>query len=428
VSSDTTLRVGPVCISTFPRGIDDDFLSVFRDDMVVAWEDPVDEYSCPIGEGPGEPEPDRLMVAMEFAAPGPVIAQRLDLMGFTPGATRAILDKELAKKRPRKGDSGCVPWTSQDWIAALASSADDPEAVFWQAGTRPWLFHVLEELDACVALRVALLAFPESDVTLDLPTSELADWLYRSSFGKIASHSRTTLSRISAMRAPIIVLTEGTTDAEFITAAIDVLYPHLNDVIRCLDYDQKPESGASAVVKMARAFAAAGISNRVVAIFDNDAAGISELRTLDRKDRKKLPRHIRACAYPHLPLAEWYPALPAVGSGTSPGTIEYANVNGSGAGIELYLGEDVLTGPDGQLRPLEWRPITGAHGPLQGRVTGKNAIQKAFRKKYRLAKSDHDLVSSQDWSGMQLIIGAIRAAAQEAFSDGPPAYRVMVDL
>lgn len=87
----------------------------------------------------------------------------------------------------------------------------------------------------------------------------------------------------------------------------------------------------------------------------------------------------------------------------------------------------MLTGPDGQLRPLGWRSITGACGTtLQGRVTGKNAIQEAFRKKYLLAKSDPDLVSGQDWSGMRLIIGAIRAAAQEAFSDWPPAYRVMV--
>lgn len=78
---------------------------------------------------------------------------------------------------------------------------------------------------------------------------------------------------------------------------------------------------------MARAFAAAGISNRVVAIFDNDAVGIRELRALDRKE---LPRHIRACTYPPLPLAERYPTLRPAGRGTSPWTIEYADVNGSG--------------------------------------------------------------------------------------------------
>lgn len=160
VGSDVTLRVGPVCISTFPRGIHDDFLAVFHDDMMDAWEDPVDEYFRPISDGPDEPEPGRLVVALDFTAPGPVIAERLDLMGFTAESARVILDKELAEKPPRIGDSGCQPWTSQDWIDALASSTDDPEAVFWQEGTRPWLIDVLEELDACAALRVALLAFP----------------------------------------------------------------------------------------------------------------------------------------------------------------------------------------------------------------------------------------------------------------------------
>jgi hypothetical protein len=35
--------------------------------------------------------------------------------------------------------------------------------------------------------------------------------------------------------APLIVLTEGTTDAEFRRMAFAVLYPHLTDLVRFLD-------------------------------------------------------------------------------------------------------------------------------------------------------------------------------------------------
>ena len=37
----------------------------------------------------------------------------------------------------------------------------------------------------------------------------------------------------------MVVLTEGRTDAEFLAAALAVLYPHLTDLVRFLDYERR---------------------------------------------------------------------------------------------------------------------------------------------------------------------------------------------
>jgi hypothetical protein len=86
----------------------------------------------------------------------------------------------------------------------------------------------------------------------------------------VASKAQAKSRDNAACHAPVVVLTEGVTDAEFLSSALAVLYPHLTDLVRFLDYDRKPEGSASAVLRAARAFDAAGIANPVVAVFDND--------------------------------------------------------------------------------------------------------------------------------------------------------------
>src|SRR5207302_6625534 len=105
---------------------------------------------------------------------------------------------------------------------------------------------------------------------------------------------------------PLIVLTEGRTDAEFIAAAVKIFYPHLADVMRFPDFGIKPEGGVSAVVRNVKAFAAAGVANRTVAVLDNDSAAADGIR--HHKD-VTLPDNIRVMRYPDLDLARQYPTL-----------------------------------------------------------------------------------------------------------------------
>ena len=217
------------------------------------------------------------------------------------------------------------------------------------------------------------------------------------------------MRRAAAINGPVVVLTEGRTDAEFLTAGLRILYPHLTDLIRFLDYDYRPEGGVGALVRMVRAFSAAGIVNRVVAVFDNDTAAADGLKILETD---KLPRHIRVIRYPSFDLASSYPTLGPPTADSPQGSLSLADVNGSAGSIELYLGKDVLTREDGTLRPVQWRSFIPGISRYQGEVIEKDSIHTSFRAKCAMALKDHASVQAQDWEGLRIVIDAIRVAAQ----------------
>jgi hypothetical protein len=438
VSSQAEIRVGSVEVFSFRNGIPDDFLSIFRDDMMQIVKVPGDDYYGDISEDLQEGfEPAEFVDLVKFIAPGPVMAERLDLMGFTSSFVRDLLDRELsaseqmrinmAEYMPADYEPSTEPVTAQQWIDEFATSEDDPDPdpALWRQGRRERLTGLLQDLDECAILRAVLLAFPDEEVTFDLTDLELGGWLRNHRHDAIASEASEIINGLSGMHAPVVVLTEGRTDAEFIKAALEILSPHLNDLIRFLDYDQKTEGGASALVRMVRAFAAAGIVNRVVAIFDNDTAAADALRVLDRN---KLPGHIQICTYPPIALAGRYPTLGPPRNGMSSGTTDYADVNGLAGSVELYLGEDVLTNTDGQLRPVQWKSYLSALSRYHGEVTEKSLIHDEFRKKCALATASPEVISDQDWDGMRLILHTIAVAAQAAFIEGPPTLRMITDF
>ena len=191
--------------------------------------------------------------------------------------------------------------------------------------------------------------------------------------------------------------------------ASKVLYPHLTDLIRFLDYDYRPEGGVGALVHMVRAFTAAGIVNRVVAVFDNDTAAADGLRRLEIGT---LPSHIRVIQYPSIDLASNYPTLGPPTVDSPQGSVLLADVNGSAGSIELYLGRDVLAREDGTLRPVQWKSFIPGMARYQGEVIGKELIHTSFGAKYAMALENHAFVQGQDWDGLRLVIDAIRVAAQ----------------
>ncbi|MBK8328064.1 MAG: hypothetical protein IPL09_01005 [Bacteroidetes bacterium] len=82
----------------------------------------------------------------------------------------------------------------------------------------------------------------------------------------------------------IIILTEGKTDVEFISKSIEKLFPYLKDYYHFIDFDEyKVESSASALVKLVISFAAAKVKHPIIALFDNDTAGLKEMKKLSSK-------------------------------------------------------------------------------------------------------------------------------------------------
>jgi hypothetical protein len=92
------------------------------------------------------------------------------------------------------------------------------------------LLNLIAGWDARHRLRAVLLAFPDAEVVVDI-TEHM-----ESEPESLASESQEAAREEAATHAPMIVLTEGKTDAEFLEAALEVLYLHLPDVVRFLDH------------------------------------------------------------------------------------------------------------------------------------------------------------------------------------------------
>jgi 5S rRNA maturation endonuclease (ribonuclease M5) len=169
----------------------------------------------------------------------------------------------------------------------------------------------------------------------------------------------------------IIILTEGKSDVEFISKSIEKLYPHLKDYYHFIDFDEyKIESNASALVKLITSFAAANVKHPIIALFDNDTAGIKEMKKLTSKI---VPTNIKFLKYPDITIAKKYPTVGPTGK-------KNMNINGLACSIEMYFGVDVLT-KNNELIPIQWKGFDEKERKYQGEIGDKIYVQNSFRQK-----------------------------------------------
>ena len=125
-----------------------------------------------------------------------------------------------------------------------------------------------------------------------------------------------------AENAPRIILTEGSTDRAILKEALSILYPHLAEYYSFLEFNSsRSPGGAGHLVSLVKAFAGAGVTNRIVALFDNDTSAREATRALKPLS---LPSNIVALHYPDLELLRDYPTL-------GPSGLTTLNVNGLAA-------------------------------------------------------------------------------------------------
>ena len=165
-------------------------------------------------------------------------------------------------------------------------------------------------------------------------------------------------------------MTEGITDIETLKKALHVIYPKLESNVRFLDTSFRPETNSAAVVKMIKSFAAAGISNRILAILDNDAAASEAMTNLPRI----LPNNIKVIQYPELDLMKSYPTIGPQGEINM-------NVNGLAGSIEMYMGKDILTDNDGNLELVQWGGYMNRVKKYQGSLINKDTVNNRFKGK-----------------------------------------------
>jgi hypothetical protein len=199
----------------------------------------------------------------------------------------------------------------------------------------------------------------------------------------------------------IIVLTEGNSDKWILERSIKLLYPHLTDYFHFLDFEgARVGGGAGSLANIVKAFAGAGIVNRIIALFDHDTIGETAINTLKSI---AIPDNIVVLQYPSLLLANNYPTIGPTG-------LFSMNVNGLAGSIELYLGTDVLTDSNGDLPPIQWRGYDAKLRKYQGEIMNKAAILESFDAKLSICEADLSKIKEYDWEGIIRIFTEMRRA------------------
>jgi hypothetical protein len=346
---------------------------------------------------------------VRWTATAAVLRDRLDVLGIGREVVEPAFNAGVEHWLQRSRSSSQTSIYSRDRIALLdnitlsawaellaqevASARQGDRKVSSHPRSIVALFEVWEDFDPRLIVSAILLACsPEEEITLYLSEFLGGDWVESHSDPQIAAIEHFSSSLVNGN--PPVVITEGSTDANFLQATIRIRYPHLQSFIKFFDFADGAEGSASAGVRTLKSFAAAGISNRVVLLLDNDTAARDALRALKGVT---LPTHYSILHYPDTDLASRYPTL-------GPSGLSEMDVNGLAGSIELYLGVDVLTQPDGKLSPVQWTSYVEGMKAYQGKVLHKTDIQKRFRDKERLASTEPEQLRNQDWSGLDAIV------------------------
>lgn len=198
----------------------------------------------------------------------------------------------------------------------------------------------------------------------------------------------------------VLILTEGKSDTEILSIAIQAMYPEFSDLFQFVDFQEfSIEGGASMLTKMVKAFAGVRINQSILALFDNDAAGLAERRHVDCI--QTLPTNIKTMVLPDLELAKDYPTIGPEGT-------RHMDVNGAASSIELFLGKEALTDRDGSLHPIRWTAWNKQIKLYQGALEHKDDITKRFQA--RMKKGGDPTTLRAEFSEMDQLLNAIFSA------------------
>jgi hypothetical protein len=134
--------------------------------------------------------------------------------------------------------------------------------------------------DLAVALRLALEVCLDGDELIYDVTDLVMGGCFSSEDDFVSLALAPTLANC-ALDSKTVILTEGRSDSWIIFESLKLLYPHLVDYFTFMDFEgARVGGGAGSLANIVKAFAGAGILNRVVAIFDDDRAAEAAIRSL----------------------------------------------------------------------------------------------------------------------------------------------------
>lgn len=191
-----------------------------------------------------------------------------------------------------------------------------------------------------------------------------------------------------------IILTEGSSDAGIISDVMKLLYPYMVKFYSFIDFSTYSVQGSTNyLTHYLKVFIAAGIQNRIIALYDNDSAGLSEIKCLGKIT---LPSNVRIMHLPDLDICKHYPTIGPAGESID-------DINGRACSIEMFLGKDVLA-INGKYSPIRWKAYIEKVDAYQGEIVSKSEILEKFRKKL---KRNNDAIVLEDWEECNLLLKEI---------------------
>lgn len=247
----------------------------------------------------------------EYVVSAQQMRQRLQVLGFTSARALTQLDATMQAWHRREDPEDNLFGDLLDELKSEDVPMLRAQLAGYLTSTDPFPSHevpeVIELLDPRLAMRIAVDLVPES--------TEVAHQLSYLIWGgflrpdtAIADRAREDRGQSRTDDGPLVVLTEGSTDARALSAGMLITHPHLEGFIQFMDVHAKAEMNVAALDKMVRIFSTARISHRVLALADNDAAAHRHLVRL-KADLKAghIPDNYRLLHYPNIPLLSAYP-------------------------------------------------------------------------------------------------------------------------
>lgn len=368
---------------------------------------------------------------VEYRARRESVLKRLDVMGCTEAlACRRFeewkaeqIDREeeyLSEWKAEQPDADktikalhALTWCgwSQRVPSVLASlyddATDETDRQMKSMDENSWLW--FDGFDSLISLRAIIQAASDKqDVALHVGALISGGWIDANA--KICAEKIRIVAARGQPAGPAIIIAEGKSDIAILKASIERFHPDLREFVTFLDHTEfKVDGGASYVVKFLKAFAAARVPANIVAVFDNDAAGLTAYR---QARLLRLPDNMTCIHLPDIELGRVYPTIGPQGR-------HDADINRRACGIELYLGRAALSS-NGALRPVRWTGYDQSSDTYQGEVDEKEAVQNAF---LTAMKNGSDSIDT-DYPEMQLvwetILNAIAITAERAQEQGRP--------
>ena len=440
MGSHSTIYVGNFQIDSDKNDVNPFFLSVFQEsDIRVTKCTPENELLFSDYELDEYDEEEKLSLQLiQLVCPIKIVSDRLELLGFTKSAAirgfQAGIKVEIAEIKisieryaAKTSDADVFlnnyylekydvlkSLNFETWINTIFEVMKlkqkggvrfDPDfekyspLVKYMIG-EPWFgFPLGNHSEYRHLLRLIIEAFDESEELIyELTDVVESGWV---NLEHIFNYSDDDISPIHDISRRIIIITEGSTDTLILERSLKLLYPHLVNFFRFLDFKgTNIAGGASALAHTVKAFAGVGIANRIIALFDNDTGAEDALRTLNGIT---LPRNIEVLRYPEIDLAKNYPTIGPTG-------IAKMDVNGLAGSIELYLGNDILSREDGSQIPIQWKGYVQSLQKYQGEIISKSEVQTKFWEKLKLCENNPSMIGNFDWSGIKAIINSMLTA------------------